>query len=158
TVIPSVNPAMNGQAVTFTATVTPTLALSNTLTGSVVFKDQNTVLATVALNSSNQARFATSALTQGVHTISAMYVGDTNFPTSTSSALMQTVGTPSSTTTVTSGVNPSAFGQNVTFTATVSAAGSGSGTPTGSVTFMDGTTTLGTGTLSGGSTTFSTSA
>jgi hypothetical protein len=35
----------------------------------------------------------------------------------------------------------------VTFTATVT---SGSGTPTGSVTFKDGSTTIGTGTLSGG--------
>jgi hypothetical protein len=42
----------------------------------------------------------------------------------------------------------------VTFTATVSAAAPGSGTPTGSVTFYDGTTKLGTGTLNGGSAAF----
>src|SRR5262249_40964366 len=36
---------------------------------------------------------------------------------------------------------------NVTLTATVSAVSPGSGTPTGTVTFMDGTTTLGTGTV-----------
>jgi len=46
-------------------------------------------------------------------------------------------------TTVTSSLNPSTFGQSVTFTATVSSAG---GTPTGTVTFYDGATTLGTGT------------
>jgi hypothetical protein len=45
----------------------------------------------------------------------------------------------------------------VTFTATVTASAPGSGTPTGTVTFMDGTTTIGTGTLSAGTTTFTTS-
>ena len=49
------------------------------------------------------------------------------------------------TTSVVSSVNPSVFGQSVTFTATVTP--SGSGTPSGKVTFMDGASTLGTGTL-----------
>ena len=48
--------------------------------------------------------------------------------------------------------NPSAFGQSVTFTATVTGSGA-----TGSVTFKDGTTTLGTGPLSSGTATFLTS-
>jgi len=46
-------------------------------------------------------------------------------------------------------------GDSVTFTVTVS---SSTGTPSGTVTFMDGTAQLGTGTLSGGSATYSTSA
>jgi hypothetical protein len=50
------------------------------------------------------------------------------------------------TTVVTSSVNPSLVGQSVTFTATVTAS---TGTPTGVVTFFDGTTPLGTGTLNG---------
>ena len=60
------------------------------------------------------------------------------------------------TTTLTSAPNPSAYGQSVTFTAVVS---SKAGTPPNgeTVAFMKGTTTLGTGTLSGGSATFSTS-
>ena len=48
---------------------------------------------------------------------------------------------------LTSSTNPSMFGQSVTFTATVTVAAPGAGTPTGTVTFMDGATTLGTGTL-----------
>jgi hypothetical protein len=55
-----------------------------------------------------------------------------------------------------SSLSTSAFGQAVTFTATVKPA-SGSGTPTGTVTFNDGATALGTGTLSGGTATFTTS-
>src|SRR5258708_19006254 len=62
------------------------------------------------------------------------------------------------TTTVTSSQNPSTLGQPVTFTATVSAVAPGSGTPTGTVTFLDGGSPIGTGTLSGGVATFTTSA
>ena len=56
-------------------------------------------------------------------------------------------------TTLTSSTNPSASGQSVTFTATVAP---NSGTPTGTVAFLDGTTQLGTGALSSGTATFST--
>jgi len=48
------------------------------------------------------------------------------------------------TTALTSSPNPSTYGQNVMFTAFV---GSGSGTPTGTVTFFDGTTSMGSSAL-----------
>ena len=54
---------------------------------------------------------------------------------------------------VSSSLNPSAFGQSVTLTATVTG-----DRPTGIVTFLDGTSVLGTGTLSGGTATLTTSA
>lgn len=57
-------------------------------------------------------------------------------------------------TALTSSPNPSSVGQAVTFTATVS---SSSGTPTGKVTFLNGTATMGTVILSGGVATFTTS-
>ena len=69
--------------------------------------------------------------------------GDGNFLAS-SGTLTQTVAKASSTTLLVSSVNPSALGQNVTFTATVS----GSGAPTGTVIFSDGVTSIGQGTLS----------
>jgi len=58
------------------------------------------------------------------------------------------------TSSVTSSAATVLVAQAVTFIGTVSA---NSGTPTGSVTFLDGTTTLGTGTLSSGKATFQTS-
>jgi len=68
-------------------------------------------------------------------------------------------GTAGTTTVVSSSANPSVFSQPVTFTATVTVNPPGSGVPTGTVTFKDGTTTLGTGTLDGaGHATFTTSA
>ena len=56
-------------------------------------------------------------------------------------------------TSIVSSLNPSTYGNAVTFTATVAPA-VGSGTPTGTVTFKKGSATLGTGTLSGGVATF----
>jgi hypothetical protein len=56
---------------------------------------------------------------------------------------------------VTSSLNPSMSGQSVTFTATVSTS---AGVPTGNVTFKDGATVLGTGTLSSGTAALSTAA
>jgi len=60
------------------------------------------------------------------------------------------------TTTLSSSLNPSTYGQAVTFTAVVT---SGLGAPPNgeTVTFKKGTTVLGTGTLSGGSASFTTS-
>ena len=67
-----------------------------------------------------------------------------------------TINQASTTTALVSSANPSIFGQSLTFTATVGAVAPSSGTPTGSVTFMDGSTSLGTITLSSGVATFST--
>src|SRR5208282_2589394 len=64
-----------------------------------------------------------------------------------------TVGQAPTTVTLSSSLNPSAYGQAVTFTATVS---SSSGTPSGKVTFMNGTATWGTATLVGGVATLTT--
>src|SRR5439155_454519 len=84
--------------------------------------------------------FSTSSLAIGSHTITASYSGDGNFAASTG-ALTQTVGKGNSSTVVTASVNPTVWGQSVTFTATVS--GSSAGNPTGAVVFSDGGTSIG---------------
>ena len=142
----SVNPSASGQNVTFTATVTGVSP-----TGTVTFKDGATTLGSATL-SGGQASFTTSALSVGSHTITASYGGDTNNNAS-SGSLTQTVNKATSTTALASSVNPSTSGQSVTFTATVTGV-----SPTGTVTFKDGATTLGSATLSGGQASFTTSA
>src|SRR5207253_8239064 len=69
------------------------------------------------------------------HNISAIYAGDSNFTTSTSLPVGQTVGQAGTTASVNTS-SPTFFGQPVTFTATVLAHAPGAGTPTGSVTFV----------------------
>jgi hypothetical protein len=154
----SVNPSVYGQTVTFTATVAAVAPGGGTPTGTVTFKEGSTVLATATL-SSGQAQLATSVLGVGTHWITAVYNGDANFSISTATALTETVNQASTTTRLASSRNPSVYGQAVTFTATVTAVSPGAGTPTGTVTFKDGTTVLATATLdAGGRATFSTSA
>jgi uncharacterized repeat protein (TIGR01451 family)/fimbrial isopeptide formation D2 family protein len=159
TVTSSQNPSVFGQSVTFTATVSAVAPGSGTPTGTVTFLDGGSPIGTGTL-SGGIATFTTSALAVGNHTITTNYAGDGNFNGSTGSLTgnPQVVNKANTATTVTSSVNPSVFGQSVTFTATVSAVAPGSGTPTGTVTFLDGGSPIGTGTLSGGIATFTTSA
>jgi len=78
----SANPSINGQSVTFTATVNESDPL--TPTGTVTFKDGAATLGTGPLNGSGQATFTTNALSVGAHNITAEYGGDANFNGSTS--------------------------------------------------------------------------
>jgi O-glycosyl hydrolase len=64
---------------------------------------------------------------------------------------MQSQGTSSTSTALTATQNSSSTGTTVTLTATVTVTGSAATAPTGTVTFYDGTTMLGTQTLSAGS-------
>ena len=153
TVSSSANPSVFSQPVTFTATVTSSGGIP---TGTVTFKNGSTTLGTSNLDGTGHATFTTSTLAVGSNSITAAYNGDSQFNTSTSSTLTQTVNKDATTTTVTSSLNPSNKGQSVTFTATVVASAPGTAVPTGTVTFKDGTRTLGSSTLnSSGQATFS---
>jgi hypothetical protein len=154
-VVASVNPSVFNQTVTFTATITS--VTPGTITGMVTFKDGATPLGS-GIVSGGKAKIATSALAVGSHSITAVYSGNTAYATSTSAALSHTVDKAGSSTALSSSHNPSAFGQSVTLTATVTAVAPGSGTPTGTVTFKDGLTVLGSYGLVSGKAVFSTSA
>jgi hypothetical protein len=153
-----VNPSVFGQTVTFTATVTVTAPGSGTPAGTVTFKDGATVLGTGTLNASSVATFSTSALAVASHSITAEYDGNASFLGSVSSVVTQTVNRAYTTSAVVSSLNPSGFGASVTFTVTVSPVAPGAGTPSGTVVFKDGGTTLDTKTLAGGTAAFTTTA
>ena len=150
TLVSSLNPSVFGQSVTFTATVT---ASGGTPTGTVAFMNGTATLKTVTL-SAGVAKFTSTTLTVGTHSITAVYNGSVTFATSTSSAVSQVVNKASTTTTLASSLNPSVFGQSVTLTATVKP--QFTGTPAGTVTFKNGTATLKTVTLASGVASFST--
>ncbi len=145
----SVNPSVFGQSVTFTATVAVVAPGAGTPTGAVNFLDGATNIGSCTLPAAApfSCTFSTAALSVATHSITATYVGDTNFATSTSAAVSQVVNKASTSTSLTSSVNPSVFGQSVTFTATVSVTAPGAGTPTGAVNFLDGATNIGSCTL-----------
>lgn len=153
----SATPSVFGQQVSFTASVSPVATSSLIPTGTVTFSAQGTTLGAATLGSGT-AVFNTSGLPVGTHSITAAYGGDNNFAPSTSTVLAQVVNQAGTTTSLSASPNPSSFGQSVTLTAVVGVAAPGFGTPTGTVTFLDGTTALGTGTLnSAGNATLSTS-
>ncbi len=148
----SANPSVFGQTVTFTATVT---AVSGTPTGTVQFMANSSVISgcsAVAL-SSGQATCTTSALSLGSNSIVATYSGGSGFSGS-SGSLTQTVDQENTTTSVSSSLNPSGYGQSVSFTAHVTVVAPGTGTPTGTVQFtIDGSNFGSAVTLSSGSAT-----
>lgn len=134
-----------GQPVTLTATVSPVRGAS-VPTGFVAFKDNGTVIdeCKKAPLSGNVATCQATTINAGERQITADYLGDAGLFPSTSNAVTQTVHQASTSTTLHSSLNPSNFGQSVTFTANVAVQAPGGGTPTGTITFMDGTTQLGT--------------
>jgi hypothetical protein len=160
TVSSTANPSVHGQTITLSVMVSPITPGGGVPTGTVIFRDQNGALGSGTLNGSGRATFAIATLSTSAHTITASYSGDTNFILSddTTLPLVQKVNkATTSTSNVTSSVNPSVHGQTVTFSVTVSAVTAGHGTPTGSVTLSDQGGTLGRGTLNGsGVATFST--
>jgi sugar lactone lactonase YvrE len=152
----SANPSAFGASVTFTAAVTAPYGGGIVPDGSVVFSDGTTVLGTATLNPSGIATFATSALANGQHSITAAYGGDALkfILGSPSNTLSQDVQAPS-TTVLASTPNPSTYGTSVSFVATVTPAGGV--TPTGKVTFLDGGAQIGAASLTNGVATLSTS-
>jgi sugar lactone lactonase YvrE len=142
----SANPSIAGQPLTLTAAISPATA-----TGTVQFLDGATVLGTVAVTGGSAA-LALSTLTADTHSITAVYSGDANNPGGASAALAQTVNKLATSVALTYSANPSPLGQSLTLTATLSP-----NSATGTIQFLDGSTVLGTVTVSGGSAAFSTS-
>jgi hypothetical protein len=145
-----------GQSITFSATVAPTTG-SGTPTGTVTFHDGAVTLGTGSL-SSGTASF-TGSLAAGTHSITASYPGNTTFAASMSAVDNLTIGSAptlaATATQLTASPTTASSGTSINFEATVSET-TGPGTPTGTVTFSDGSTAIGTGNLTSGIATFTT--
>ena len=124
----------------------------------VSFEDGSTTLGTGILTTVNgvvTATFTTSALTAGLHTITAVYGGDTNDQGSTAPVVALAIGATGQNVTQTvlapSSVAAPLFGQAEVLTATVTVTQPGSDpaavTPTGTVRFLNGSIALGTAPL-----------
>jgi DNA-binding beta-propeller fold protein YncE len=136
----SVNPSVFGQNTQLTAALAPSAP------GTVTIYD-----GAVALGSgSGGVVLNVSTLNAGSHSLTAQYPGDATHSACVSPVVTQTVNPATTTTAIAVDVNPSGSSQFITFIATVSVVAPGAGTPTGTVTFYDGATTLGTATVSGG--------
>jgi hypothetical protein len=149
-VSPSASSAIYGSPVTFAASVS---SAAGTPSGTVTFYDGAALLGTGTL-SNGATGLTTSALIVGAHSITAVYGGVSSYATSTSAPVAVNVTKASTATTLSASAGSVMIGSPVTFTAQVSSA---AGSPTGTVTFFDGATALGTTALSGGTTALTTS-
>jgi hypothetical protein len=121
--------SMQGQSVTFTATVT-----SNTTgipTGTVTFLDSGTQIGNASL-SGGVAKFSTSSLSVGTHPITAQYGGDSNFSVSTSPSITQTVAAAPQGFTISASPSSASVraGKTASFTVTVTPSGGFTGSVT----------------------------
>lgn len=149
----SEDPSAHGATVTFTAKVSASKEGGPTPTGTVTFMEGSTALGSVEL-SHGSATYNTSALAVGSHQIVASYSGDANDPPAQSRTLTQLVSGASTQLTLSSTEESTAYGSAATLKAVVKALAPGRGTPTGTVTFSEGETTLATLSLGAGSATF----
>ncbi|MEO7556780.1 MAG: Ig-like domain repeat protein [Acidimicrobiales bacterium] len=131
-------------------------------TGSFALYDEDILLASAVLSHGsciqftclNEHEFDVVFSIAGSRHVTGKYLPG-NFNPAEDSYTQTVLGNPTSTA-VSSAINPSGAGQPVTFTAAVTAQVTPA--PTGTVTFKDGATVLGTGTLNGGTASYTTSA
>ncbi|MBI3409430.1 MAG: Ig-like domain repeat protein [Planctomycetes bacterium] len=159
--------AVIGDSLTFTAHVANIGSSGAVPTGTVTFTDTvyfvvsqgvldsttTTLADNVPLDAFGYAGITLSTLSADQHFITATYSGDGTF-SGGSMTLVQKVHANATITAVTATPNTVNFGQAVSITATVQGAPSDSGTPSGMVTFYDGSQIIAQQALDNGSTSF----
>jgi hypothetical protein len=158
------NPAVPTETITLTATVTDTTVFPQPAdttppapTGTVSFYDGTTPVGSQTILNGSVATLTLPNLFVGRHNITACFaagvnsLGNYNFTPACSPAVAEVVTLPPTITPTTallsSSENPSTVGQSVTFTATIATTGAFIGVPTGTVTFFDGSNSIGTAIL-----------
>ena len=138
----------------FTLTATVNDNVSQTPSGTVTFYNGGNVVGTAPL-ANGVATFSLALTTLGTSTMTASYPGNANFLGATSNSVAITVLAATTSNLLAAAPNPDPVGGTVTFTSTLSSL---NGTPAGSVTFYDGTTSLAVVPLVSGVAQFSTNA
>lgn len=156
TLTASTSSITQNSTVTLTATVKPASG-ATAPTGTITFNNGSTALGSASL-SAGSASFSTSSLPVGTDSITAIYSGSNSYNSSTSNAVAVSVSQAVAGTTTTLAASATTITQNspVALTATITQT-SGSTTPTGTVTFYNGTRFLGSASLSSGTATLTTS-
>lgn len=151
TLTASPSPVQAGSNTVLTATIAET-QLTTAPTGSVNFFDGATQIGSTPVGTAASGTTVSAALSPvlngpGVHTLSAQYSGDSNYTASTSPSVAVTVTAIPTVTTLGLASASIAAGASDILTATVT---SNAGVPSGTVTFLSGSTSLGTAMLTNG--------
>jgi subtilase family serine protease len=146
-----------GGDATLTAVVSRPSGYAGVPTGTVQFSSDSQVLGTAPLDSTGKAllREAVNGVPAGTYSVVASYLGDASDRASKSSALKVVVTKAETEVTLDASANPVTEGTTLSLTATVTHACCTTTAPTGTVTLLNGTKTLDTLSLSGGSATAS---
>jgi len=140
----TVSSSQTASGITLGAVVTPASVGALTFTGNVVFYIDGNSVATVPVG--NGTVSTTVLVTDGTHTYYAIYQGDANYAASTSTTQNLVVSRTTTALTLTS--TPISSNGNGVLQLSAKLTTSGTGTPTGTITFTNGSTVLGTVNLS----------
>jgi hypothetical protein len=132
------NPSILGEGIVLTAIVSSSGGIPPD--GELITFDKGATPLGTAPLSGGTASITVSSLLVGTSVIVAHYSGDTSYSTSSSISVKQVVDKYATTVQLGSNLNPAAYGQSIIFTAAVGS--TGANTPTGTVTFKNGTTIL----------------
>ena len=156
-----------GKTVTYgtAVTVKATLSGSNGIpTGNITYTLDGVSQPSVALTPSGSNGVATfilpGTLSVGTHSVLVNYAGDNNYAASTPTGFTLTVKPDNTKTTLVANPTSAVYGSSVMLTATVknTSASPNTPVPTGTVTFLSNGTSIGTGTVTNGVATLTTSA
>ena len=135
----SASTSVVGQAVTFSVQVAPVGPGAGQPTGTVTFVVDGNPVATSAVNpATGQASFSTASLGHGPHTITATYAGDSDFVSSQTGSVQETVAAAGTESGLTALAIRNRRGKitGVELVTQVSVVPPGGGVPTGAVTYF----------------------
>ncbi|WP_263377580.1 FG-GAP-like repeat-containing protein [Granulicella paludicola] len=143
------NPAYTGTPIAITANLTGNgkAAIGDSVTFTISVGSTIISQSTVTTDSNGDAIFTATGLLPGTYTLMASFAGTLSLQSASSTPITQIVLINASNITLSPTPNPAYQGQVVTLVATVGNGGTTSSTPSGTVSFLDGTTTIATGTL-----------
>jgi hypothetical protein len=144
TLTPSQSTIEYGKPVTLAAALAHSGAMPS---GTVTFFNGKASLGAAAIDSSGVAAYTASLLPGGKNSISAAYSGDANYSPVTSAVAIVTVTRVAPAVKLAASSSSPIYGRVVTMTAALTGAGI---KPTGTITFFEGTTSVGTGALGSG--------
>ena len=137
-IVPSTYTPSAGATITATATLSVTNPGNSPPSGKVTLNIDGVATATTTIDIVT-ATFSVTAPSAGTHALQAIYAGDTNYVSSTSPSVNITVAKSSTTLVITPATLTPTAGTSLVVTATITASGTGSTQPTGTVSFtLDG--------------------
>lgn len=154
TLTPSTTTPLAGSSLQLTASISPPNVGGTPPSGTVTFTLDGASAGTAQITAGTPSTATLTITAPGVggHTLTAIYSGDTNYTTVTSSSVTITIAKVSTSLALTPATTTPLGGSSLLVTATISLSGTSTASPTGTVTLTLDGTVEGTQTVTGGTT------